>query len=182
MYIRSLNVFAATHAVVAACLCIACTHDTPTSRMLPSSRILPTARIALQERRVPSFPLQPSPVPSSPTPVSSSPVQAALAPTHESLSVTPLEQYRQWISDAHVLYPYAESEDTMWAVMMCESSGNPESVGDSYYGLFQYSNATWSGDWNPYHEQPINDPHAQILATAKAWYEGHQQWWGCYPS
>jgi hypothetical protein len=68
----------------------------------------------------------------------------------------------------------------MWNVMMCESSGNPEVVVDSYYGLFQYRPDTWGGDWNPYRDQSILDAHAQIFATAKAWQDGNQAWWGCY--
>ena len=86
------------------------------------------------------------------------------------------------MAEARLQYPYNESLDTMWSVMLCESSGNADVVADIYYGLFQYSPTTWAGDWNPYRELPILDAHAQIFATAKAWYDGHQNWWECYPA
>jgi hypothetical protein len=68
----------------------------------------------------------------------------------------------------------------MWELMICESSGNPGVIAGSYHGLFQYDAATWAGEWNPYRDQPILDPRAQIFATAKAWHDGNQHWWGCY--
>ena len=71
----------------------------------------------------------------------------------------------------------------MWAVMMCESSGNTSLVGyGKYYGLFQYRMDTWSAGWNPYRENSIFDGRAQIFATAKAWQDGRQSWWrNCWP-
>ena len=93
-----------------------------------------------------------------------------------------LDQYRAWISEARAIHPYPESEERMYEVMMCESRGQAaivNSVGP-YSGLFQYSSATWSGDWNSYRDQNILDPRAQIFATALAWSNGMQSHWGCY--
>jgi hypothetical protein len=84
------------------------------------------------------------------------------------------------MAEARALHPYPEPIETMWAVMICESTGNPGLVAGDYQGLFQYSSATWAGDWNLYRGQPILDPRAQIFATAQAWHDGHQRWWGCY--
>ena len=95
----------------------------------------------------------------------------------------PQTQYRRWMEEARTKHPYAASVDAMWHVMMCESSGNPtiQGAGD-LTGLFQYQPSTWSGAWNPYRDQPITDARAQIFATAKAWSDGYQQWWGvCLP-
>jgi hypothetical protein len=84
------------------------------------------------------------------------------------------------MQEARAEHPYSEPIEVMWQVMLCESSGQPDQVADSYYGLFQYQQATWAGDWNPYRASPILDPRAQIFATAKAWQDGNQHWWGCY--
>ena len=95
----------------------------------------------------------------------------------------PLQQYRAWIEEARRMYPYPQSADTMWQVMLCESSGDPliEGPGE-LVGLFQYLPATWTGEWNPYRTQPITDAQAQIFATAKAWSDGNQHWWQiCLP-
>jgi len=80
------------------------------------------------------------------------------------------------------MHPYAESEERMYAVMMCESRGQAEIVNPAgpYSGLFQYSPATWGGDWNLYRDQNILDPRAQIFATALAWQRNMQGQWGCY--
>jgi hypothetical protein len=93
-----------------------------------------------------------------------------------------LAQYRVWISEARVTHPYADSEDRMYDVMMCESGGNPEIVNPAgpYTGLFQYVDGTWQGDWNTYRDQAITDARAQIFATALAWNLGMQSHWGCY--
>lgn len=93
-----------------------------------------------------------------------------------------LAQYRHWISEARAKHPYPESEDRMYAVMMCESGGNPEIVNPAgpYTGLFQYVDGTWRGDWNSYRSESITDPRAQIFATALAWSKGMQSHWGCY--
>ncbi|HEX5688535.1 MAG TPA: hypothetical protein VFX76_00945 [Roseiflexaceae bacterium] len=118
-----------------------------------------------------------SPMPSAtPTPISTPISTPAFTPT----SATAFERYRAWMAEARAQYPYEESLDSMWAVMMCESEGNPELSAGEYHGLFQYSAETWSGEWNPYRATSIFDPHAQIFATAKAWHEGNQGWWGCY--
>jgi hypothetical protein len=92
----------------------------------------------------------------------------------------PLDQYRAWMEEARAAHPYGESLDVMWEVMICESSGRADEVAGSYSGLFQYDSATWAGDWNPYRTNAILDPRAQIFATAKAWLDGNQHWWGCY--
>jgi hypothetical protein len=101
-------------------------------------------------------------------------------PSPTALPGTPLEQYRAWIEQARVTHPYGEPVEVMWQVMLCESSGQPDQVSGIYYGLFQYQPDTWAGEWNPYRASPILDPHAQIFATAKAWQDGNQHWWGCY--
>ena len=123
-----------------------------------------------------------SPVPS---------VAATTAPTVVTPSITPApptaasratvaDQYRAWMEEARVRHPYSESVDQMWEVMICESAGKSDLVAGPYNGLFQYSQETWQADWNPYRDQSILDPQAQIFATAKAWHDGHQSWWGCY--
>ena len=92
------------------------------------------------------------------------------------------QDYRALMEQARLQYPYAESVDKMWQVMQCESSGNPN-ISDAsglHFGLFQYNPTTWAGDWNPYHDADIYDARAQIFATAKAWHDGNQGWWGCY--
>jgi hypothetical protein len=92
------------------------------------------------------------------------------------------EQLRAWLEEARATHPYAEPVASMWAVMMCESSGRPDVIAGPYHGLFQYIVETWRGAWNPYRDSPILDPRAQIFATAKAWQDGHQSWWGgCLP-
>jgi hypothetical protein len=93
-----------------------------------------------------------------------------------------LAKYRAWMEDARKLYPYPQSVDKMYRVMMCESSGNARAVGyrSLYHGLFQYARGTWNGKWNPYRSQNIYDAKAQIYATAKAWSIKMQSHWGCY--
>jgi hypothetical protein len=93
---------------------------------------------------------------------------------------TAADQYRTWIEQARAQYPYSETVEQMWELMLCESSGDPNLVAGQYHGLFQYTNETWQGDWNPHRDRPILDPRAQIFATAKAWQDGYQSWWGCY--
>lgn len=91
-------------------------------------------------------------------------------------------QYRAWISEARAAHPYPESEDKMYAVMMCESGGNAEIVNPAgpYTGLFQYVAGTWNGDWNDYRDANVTNARAQIFATALAWNLGMQSHWGCY--
>jgi hypothetical protein len=105
-----------------------------------------------------------------------------LRPTPALAASERLEQYRAWIAEARATHPYRESVEKMWSVMMCESGGRPNVVSPNrlYHGLFQYHRKTWSGRWNSYRDQSIFDPRAQIFATAKAWSEGNQRWWGCY--
>ena len=90
-----------------------------------------------------------------------------------------LAQYREWMEEAREKHRYREPVSRMWKVMLCESRGKANAKG-RYHGLFQYKRATWNGAWNPYRRQSILDPRAQIFATAKAWRDGRQHWWGCY--
>ena len=105
---------------------------------------------------------------------------ATLPPEAPAPPATDFEQFRQWMDEARAQYPYAEPVERMWDLMICESSGQPEVVAGENYGLFQYNAATWASDWNPYRDQSIFDARAQIFATAKAWHDGNQDWWGCY--
>ena len=93
-----------------------------------------------------------------------------------------IAQYRAWMVDAKRMYPYPQTIDKMWRVMMCESSGNPSASGGrgAWLGLFQYAPTTWRGSWNPYRSASIWDARAQIYATAKAWSIGMQSHWSCY--
>lgn len=134
---------------------------------------LPTANVRLSAP-APAL-LRPAAPPNPGLPSLSTPA-ASPAPS----PATPLEQYRTWMAAAREQYPYPEPLEHMWALMICESSGQPDVVAGENYGLFQYNPATWAGEWNPYRGQPILDPQAQIFATAKAWYDGNQGWWGCY--
>jgi hypothetical protein len=93
-----------------------------------------------------------------------------------------MAQYRAWMADAKRIYPYPQSVEKMWRVMMCESSGMPNAVGGggAWLGLFQYAPTTWRGRWNPYRNASIWDARSQIYATAKAWSIGMQSHWSCY--
>lgn len=93
-----------------------------------------------------------------------------------------LAQYRAWIREARLAHPYADSEERMYAVMMCESRGHADALNPAgpYTGLFQYSSVTWNGAWNTYRDQGMLDPRAQIFATALAWQRNMQRHWGCY--
>ncbi len=93
-----------------------------------------------------------------------------------------LDQYREWIAQARTEHPYADSEDRMFDVMMCESKGNASLVARAgpYSGLFQYATGTWKAAWNTYSEQDILDAKTQIFATALAWKNKMQRQWGCY--
>jgi hypothetical protein len=106
--------------------------------------------------------------------VSTRPVSAA--------SAQQLKQYRAWMEDARKMYPYPQSVDKMYRVMMCESSGSPRASGGggAWLGLFQYAPSTWRGRWNPYRTSSIWDAKAQIYATAKAWSIRMQSHWSCY--
>ncbi len=67
----------------------------------------------------------------------------------------------------------------MYRLMTIESGGYASIVGPGgYYGLFQYSPATWKGSWNPYRAAGITDGAAQIRATALALKMGYgHAWW-----
>ena len=98
---------------------------------------------------------------------------------HSSVGDSSLTQYRAWMVEARKRYPYRQSVDRMYRVMLCESGGRAE-VRGRFHGLFQYKRETWRGPWNPYRRENILDPKAQIFATAKAWKDGNADWWGCY--
>lgn len=104
------------------------------------------------------------------------------ARTGNTNSGSGLSQYRQWMEEARAMYPYPQSVEKMWSVMMCESSGNPNASGGggAWLGLFQYAPGTWRGSWNPYRNESIWDAKAQIFGTAKAWSIGMQRHWSCY--
>jgi Transglycosylase SLT domain len=112
--------------------------------------------------------------------VAASPRQASAAGTAATSSQ--LAQYKQWMAAAKKMYPYPQTLDKMYRVMMCESSGNPNAVSPSgtYVGLYQYARSTWRGSWNPYRNNSIWDAKSQIYATAKAWSIGMQSAWSCY--
>jgi hypothetical protein len=134
----------------------------------------------------PPLTFPPSPLPVAPplavVPVAEAPLDPAAQPSEPPLDPTAATaaSYRGWMEEARLLHPYAEPVEAMWAVMLCESSGNAGIVAGAYHGLFQFSPETWGGAWNPYRDQPILDPRAQIFAAAKAWQDGNQSWWGCY--
>lgn len=92
------------------------------------------------------------------------------------------DQYRTWISEARATHPYAESEQRMFDVMICESGGRASAVNPAgpYTGLFQYFGTTWNGEWNPYRDNDVFDARSQIFATALAWNLDMQSHWGCY--
>lgn len=138
---------------------------TPT---LPTAYIVRASAAATPAIRTPTLSLPATPSPeATPTLLPS----AALDP--------PLNQYRAWMEEARAAHAYSEAIDVMWEVMICESSGSADAVAGNYSGLFQYDSATWAGNWNPYRASPILDPRSQIFATAKAWHDGNQHWWGC---
>jgi len=63
-------------------------------------------------------------------------------------------------------------------LMVAESGGDANARNGAYYGLFQYSLATWRGSWNPWRSASIFDGAAQIKATALAIHLGHGPgWW-----
>lgn len=77
---------------------------------------------------------------------------------------------------------YGISATRMYNVMICESGGNPNSVGYNVYGLFQYNLLTWAGASAAagYGGASIFDPIAQIYVTAyKVARDGS---WSAWPS
>src|SRR5207249_4172766 len=52
-----------------------------------------------------------------------------------------LAQYIAWMADAKKMYPYRQSLDKMYRVMMCESTGNARASGGggAWLGLYQYA-------------------------------------------
>ena len=154
---------------------VAATTAAPGAAQTPAApRLLQSADIV--DSRDPTMPVPPPTDPPRPPPVPTDPPPPLAAPT--------VDPYREWIHEARVQYPYPESEEQMYQLLLCESSGNPaaDSPDGLYHGLFQYSVETWGGDWNPYRDQSIYDAQAQVWATACAWSLGMQQQWGCYTS
>ncbi len=134
---------------------------------------LPTARISIQSKNLATAVPTPQPT-QTPTPIPAPTSAATTTPD------SPQAQYRLWMEEARTLHPYSETVEHMWAVMLCESGGQPNASNGVNHGLFQFSADTWAGAWNAYRDQPILDPRAQIFATAQAWQAGYQSWWGCY--
>jgi hypothetical protein len=56
----------------------------------------------------------------------------------------------------------------LYRLMLVESGGVATARNGRYMGLFQYSAATWRGDWNPWRAQDIFDGAAQVRASARA--------------
>jgi hypothetical protein len=104
------------------------------------------------------------------------------ATSASAASKSTLDQYRAWMADAKAKYPYPQTLDKMWRVMMCESGGNANASGGGgrWLGLYQYAPGTWKSSWNPYRGNSIWDAKSQIYATAKAWSIGMQSHWSCY--
>lgn len=123
----------------------------------------------------------PPAMPSASTPEAAIPPPARSVPPGWPTETT-LAQYRSWISEARTKHPYTESEDRMYAVMLCESEGRSDVVDGSglYKGLFQYRTRTWNDTWNTYRDAGILDARAQIFATALAWQLNKQREWSCY--
>ena len=148
---------------------LACGSEATELPAIPAETFVRSAQYPTREPIAPALP-RPAP-PGRPLPSPSVPAE----PTAAAAAA-----YRVWMEEARVVHPYAEPVERMWAVMICESGGNASVVGGVHHGLFQYSATTWAGAWNPYRDDPILDPRAQIFATAKAWQDGNQSWWGCY--
>jgi hypothetical protein len=68
-------------------------------------------------------------------------------------------------------------------LMLAESGGSASAANGPYCGLFQYTNGTWKGSWNPWRATDIFDGGAQIKATALAIRLGYgPSWWpATYP-
>jgi hypothetical protein len=109
-------------------------------------------------------------------------VGASAPQTAEASRLGSLSTLKAWIADARLLYPYPQSADKMYRVMMCESGGNPSASGGggAWLGLFQYAPRTWRASWNPYRTNSIWDAKSQVYATARAWSIGMQSHWSCY--
>lgn len=87
--------------------------------------------------------------------------------------------FAEWINDAALKYGIDAAK--MQRMMICESGGNPNSVGGGgrFYGLFQYLPSTWAGAsaGAGYAGASIFDPKAQIYVTAwKISVSGYGAW------
>jgi hypothetical protein len=149
----------------------------------PAEQPRDTEAFSIEALPTETLPLGYTPLPfqlAQPIEIQPSPTVPLLAPVASDQQSDQRSQYERWIVEARLVHPYPETAEHMWRVMLCESSGNAAVVAGPYYGLFQYLPSTWDGEWNPYRDQPILDARAQIFATAKAWQDGYQSWWGCY--
>lgn len=76
---------------------------------------------------------------------------------------------------------YGLNPNDLCRTMMCESNGNPYSVGGggAYKGLFQYSSGFWAliSPRAGFSGASIWDARAQIYVTAWAWSHGHRGRW-----
>jgi hypothetical protein len=73
--------------------------------------------------RLVGTPQPPSPSPTAP-PTSTVPLASA-TPAPTATPADALTQYRYWMDEARALHPYPEDIEQMWAVMICESKGDP---------------------------------------------------------
>ena len=137
-----------------------------------NSAAQPTAPRASEAK--PSTEVKPATAATVPTP--------SAKPKRVSVNEETLAQYHVWIAQARAAHHYADPEQRMFDVMMCESGGNAATVNPAgpNSGLFQYSTQTWQGAWNDWRNDNILDAKAQIFATAQAWQKGMQRQWGCY--
>lgn len=145
----------------------------------------PVAEPAKPTPAAPATPVKPAtPAPATTTAQAAPPAAtpAASSRRRNGVDEETLAQYHVWIAQARAKHGYADSEQRMFDVMMCESGGNASIVNPAgpYQGLFQYSPQTWKGDWNEYRNENVMDARSQIFATALAWSKGMQRQWGCY--
>lgn len=150
-----------------------------TATQKPAIEPKPTATTTATQKPT----LEPKPTATQKPPATPTAIIPTTQPT-KSGPVSTMGQYRQWMEEARLLFPYQQSVSKMWSVMLCESGGNAGASGGGgrYFGLFQYAPATWAGSWNPYRNNSILDARSQIFATAKAWSIGMQGSWSCYYS
>jgi len=66
----------------------------------------------------------------------------------------------------------------MHKMMLLESDGREGLVtADQFYGLYQYVEDTWNGEWNPWRDEDMLDGRVQIKATALALKNGKGPYW-----
>lgn len=87
-------------------------------------------------------------------------------------------QFGQWgphLADA--AEKYGQDPAALYAVMSCESKGDPNADNGVNKGLFQFEPSTFAG--TPYGGASIFDGQAQIYAAAWMWSQGRKGEWGC---